>query len=281
MAWHEWPLIVFTVLAQTSVGAFLVLATMLLTKQLSTGAEARLHKAMFGLWAVMGLGFLASVMHLGSPLRAMNALNMLGSSWLSNEIASGSAFFALGGMFWLLSVLNKGSEAVRKALMVGAMVVGIVFMYAMTMVYMIDTVPTWYTNLTPAAFIVTMMVSGVALAQLLLAIANHDSQVAEKALPVIGLVSLFAVAIVVMQLSAYLGEIETSVTSALAVVPDYTSLQTTRLVLLSAGMALWLLPVIRRVQINVVPMLIAFVLILLSELIGRGVFYGMHLTAGV
>lgn len=281
MAWHEWPLIVFTVLAQTSVGAFLVLATMLLTKQLSTGAEARLHKAMFGLWAVMGLGFLASVMHLGSPLRAMNALNMLGSSWLSNEIASGSAFFALGGMFWLLSVLNKGSEAVRKALMVGAMVVGIVFIYAMTMVYMIDTVPTWYTNLTPAAFIVTMMVSGVALAQLLLAIANHDSQVAEKALPVIGLVSLFAVAIVVMQLSAYLGEIETSVTSALAVVPDYTSLQTTRLVLLSAGMALWLLPVIRRVQINVVPMLIAFVLILLSELIGRGVFYGMHLTAGV
>ncbi|HAS62504.1 MAG TPA: dimethylsulfoxide reductase [Vibrio sp.] len=281
MAWHEWPLIVFTVLAQTSVGAFLVLATMLLTKQLSSGAEERLHKAMFGLWAVMGLGFLASIMHLGSPLRAMNALNMVGSSWLSNEIASGSVFFALGGLFWLLSVLDKGSEAIRKGLMLGAMVVGVVFMYAMAMVYMIDTVPTWYTNLTPAAFVATMVVSGAALAQLLLAVAKHDSAGTNKALPIIGLVGLFAVAIIVMQLSAHLGAIETSVTAALAVVPDYTSLQTTRLVLLSAGIALWLLPLVRRTQMAVAPMLVAFVLIVGSELIGRGVFYGMHITAGM
>lgn len=281
MAWHEWPLIVFTVLAQTSVGAFLVLATMLLTKQLSTGAEERLHKAMFGLWAVMGLGFLASIMHLGSPLRAMNSLNMVGSSWLSNEIASGSVFFALGGLFWLLSVLDKGSEAIRKGLMLGAMVVGVVFMYAMAMVYMIDTVPTWYTSLTPAAFVATMVVSGAALAQLLLASAKHDSACAGKALPMIGLVGLFAVAIIVVQLSAHLGSIETSVTTALAVVPDYTSLQTTRLVLLSVGVALWLLPLVRRTSVTIAPMFIAFVMIVASELIGRGVFYGMHMTAGM
>ncbi|WP_194436159.1 DmsC/YnfH family molybdoenzyme membrane anchor subunit [Vibrio fluminensis] len=281
MAWHEWPLIVFTVLAQTSVGAFLVLATMLLTKQLSTGAEERLHKAMFGLWAVMGLGFLASIMHLGSPLRAMNALNMVGSSWLSNEIASGSVFFALGGLFWLLSVLDKGSEAIRKALMIGAMVVGVVFMYAMAMVYMIDTVPTWYTSLTPAAFVVTMLVSGTALAQLLLSVANHDNSAADKVLPVMGLIGLFAVAILVMQLTAHLGAIETSVAAALSVVPDYSSLQTTRLALLSAGIALWLLPVVRRTPITAAPMAIAFALIVVSELIGRGVFYGMHMTAGM
>ncbi len=165
--------------------------------------------------------------------------------------------------------------------MLGAMVVGVVFMYAMAMVYMIDTVPTWYTNLTPAAFVATMVVSGAALAQLLLAVAKHDSAGTNKALPIIGLVGLFAVAIIVMQLSAHLGAIETSVTAALAVVPDYTSLQTTRLVLLSAGIALWLLPLVRRTQMAVAPMLVAFVLIVGSELIGRGVFYGMHITAGM
>lgn len=45
----------------------------------------------------MGIGFLASVMHLGSPLRAFNSLNRIGASALSNEIASGALFFAVGG----------------------------------------------------------------------------------------------------------------------------------------------------------------------------------------
>ncbi len=38
----------------------------------------------------MGLGFLASIMHLGSPMRAFNSLNRVGASALSNEIAAGS-----------------------------------------------------------------------------------------------------------------------------------------------------------------------------------------------
>lgn len=40
----------------------------------------------------MGVGFIASVMHLGSPLRAFNSLNRIGASGLSNEIAAGSIF---------------------------------------------------------------------------------------------------------------------------------------------------------------------------------------------
>lgn len=70
-------------------------------------------------------------------------------------------------------------------------------------------------------------------------------------------------------------------TTALAIVPDYTSLQTTRLVLLSVGVALWLLPLVRRTSLTIAPMFIAFVMIVVSELIGRGVFYGMHMTAGM
>lgn len=58
-----------------------------------------------------GVGFAASMLHLGSPLRAMNALNRLGASPLSNEIATGSLFFALGGLYWLLAVLNRAGRA--------------------------------------------------------------------------------------------------------------------------------------------------------------------------
>lgn len=55
----------------------------------------------------MGLGFLASIMHLGSPMRAFNSLNRVGASALSNEIAAGSVFFAVGGIWWLVAVLGK------------------------------------------------------------------------------------------------------------------------------------------------------------------------------
>lgn len=54
------------------------------------------------LWVVMGLGFLASIMHLGSPMRAFNSLNRVGASGLSNEIAAGSIFSlsAVSGGWW-------------------------------------------------------------------------------------------------------------------------------------------------------------------------------------
>ncbi len=50
----------------------------------------------------MGLGFLASIMHLGSPMRAFNSLNRVGASGLSNEIAAGSIFSlsAVSGGWW-------------------------------------------------------------------------------------------------------------------------------------------------------------------------------------
>ena len=56
---------------------------------------------------LMGIGFIASTMHLGSPLRAFNSLNRVGASSLSNEIASGAIFFAVGGIGWLLLAVCK------------------------------------------------------------------------------------------------------------------------------------------------------------------------------
>ena len=54
MAWHEWPLILFTVLSQTAVGAFLVLGCVSLSGKLSSDEDTRLHRSMFFLWALMG-----------------------------------------------------------------------------------------------------------------------------------------------------------------------------------------------------------------------------------
>lgn len=88
--WHEWPLIIFTVLGQCVVGGFIVLALALIKGDLTREQQQRVVRSMFGLWVLMGVGFIASTLHLGSPMRAFNSLNRVGASSLSNEIASGA-----------------------------------------------------------------------------------------------------------------------------------------------------------------------------------------------
>ncbi len=104
--WHEWPLMIFTVFGQCVTGGFIVLALALLKGDLRAEAQQRVIACMFGLWVLMGIGFIASMLHLGSPMRAFNSLNRVGASALSNEIASGSIFFAVGGIGWLLAMLT-------------------------------------------------------------------------------------------------------------------------------------------------------------------------------
>ena len=281
MAWHEWPLILFTVLAQTAVGAYLLLGGVILKGNLCVGVNDRLHKAMFFLWVLMGLGFAASTMHLGSPMRAFNALNQVGSSWLSNEIFTGSVFFALGGGYWLLEILDKGNEALRKLLLAVGMLVGIAFMYSMIKLYLLDTVPTWNTVYTPIAFVMTMLTSGLIFGHLLLTGSQHKMATLDRILPFVGSLAVaISLTALVSQLIG-LGDIQTSVTTASELIPNMAQLQVIRVGLLLGALAVWFIPNLMNSRPGVPVMVLSFALVLLSELVGRGIFYGLHMTVGI
>lgn len=159
--WHEWPLMIFTVFGQCVAGGFIVLALALLKGNLNAEQQQRLVLSMFGLWVLMGIGFIASTLHLGSPMRAFNSLNRVGASSLSNEIASGAIFFAVGGLGWLLAALKKLPAGLRSLWLIVTMVLGVVFVWMMVRVYnTIDTVPTWYSVWTPMSFFLTMFIGG-------------------------------------------------------------------------------------------------------------------------
>lgn len=281
MAWHEWPLILFTVLAQTAVGAFLLLGAVILGNKLCVGVTDRLHKGMFFIWVLMGLGFMASTMHLGSPLRAFNALNQVGSSWLSNEIFTGSLFFALGGGYWLLEILDKGAQSLRKVLLLAAMTVGIVFMYSMIKVYLIDTVPTWNTVYTPLAFVLTTIISGLIFGHLILAGAQHKLARLDNALPLFGAIAVAVSLVAIISQMLSLGEIHSAVVSASELIPNLAQLQILRVGLLIGALAVWFIPRLMNSRPGVAIITLSFILVLCSELIGRGVFYGLHMTVGV
>ena len=277
--WHEWPLVLFTVLGQCVVGALIVSGLGWFAMKDDAAARQRLVRSMFFLWLVMGLGFLASIVHLGSPMRAFNSLNRIGASGLSNEIAAGSVFFAVGGIWWLVAVLGKMPPALGKLWLLLGMVLGIVFVWAMTRVYLIDTVPTWYTGYTTLAFFMTVLLSGPLFAALLLRASRVTfSGTVFASISVLAL--LVSVGVIVLQ-GMSLATIHSSVQQASALVPDYASLQVWRVVLLAAGLGCWICPLVRRKEPHVAGLLLGLLLVLGGEIIGRGLFYGLHMTVGM
>ncbi|EPQ9340502.1 DmsC/YnfH family molybdoenzyme membrane anchor subunit [Klebsiella pneumoniae] len=277
--WHEWPLVLFTVLGQCVVGATLISGLVWLELADQREARQRLVRSMFFIWLLMGIGFLASVMHLGSPLRAFNSLNRVGASALSNEIASGALFFAVGGFWWLLAVLEKMPAALGKIWLVITLLLGLLFVLAMTRVYQIDTVPTWYTGYTTSAFFLTILLSGPLFAALLLQMAKVD--VNGWFIAGLSVAALVIIAAVIVMQSTGLSTIHSSVQQAASLLPNYGRLQALRLILLALGLGCWLCPLIRRQPPRAVGLLAGLLLVLIAECIGRGLFYGLHMTVGM
>ncbi|MDK9740151.1 dimethyl sulfoxide reductase anchor subunit [Vibrio sp. D404a] len=281
MIFHEWSLIFFTVLAQTAVGGYLLIGARALVLGHDEEKLNSYKVPMFILWALMGLGFMFSTTHLGSPLRAFNAFNQLGSAWLSNEVFFGAAFFAVGGLQWLLSVVKKGGLAIQKALMVGAMVLGVIFMYAMINVYMINTVPTWDNIYTPLSFIMTMVVGGLLLSQLVIVFANDSRFTVDRNITMLAVIAVAISLLVTVGKLNLIGDIQTSVAKASELVDGLGSYVILQVALLMATLLIWILPMLNKAKVNPVNLGLALVLFLASELIGRGLFYSLHMTSGL
>ena len=161
---HELPLILFTVLAQMAVGAFVVLGVVQLVARARYGRNAVdqiTDPALYAIGPVLVFGLIASMTHLGTPMNAINTFRHLDSSWLSREIAFGVGFSGLGFLFAALQWLRWGSQTLRQVLALVTAVVGLGLVWVMSMVYAsLPTVPVWNTPATPAQFFLTTFLLG-------------------------------------------------------------------------------------------------------------------------
>jgi len=161
---REWALITFSILAQMSVGAFIVLGVVHYFSRRKAGeaqADELSDRALLAIFPVLGLGLLASLLHLGNPINAYKAVTNLGSSWLSREILFGVLFAVVGFGFALMQWRKIGSFTLRNLVAWIAALIGIALVYSMSMVYMIPTRPTWNLITTPLSFFVTTLLLGV------------------------------------------------------------------------------------------------------------------------
>ncbi|SMB30382.1 oxidoreductase, membrane subunit [Serratia proteamaculans] len=262
------------------VGAIIVMGIAVIGGNLNQQQDRAVHRSMFFLWLLMGIAFVASTLHLGLPLRAFNALNRVGASALSNEIAGGALFFAVGGFYWLLAVLGKMPAALGKVWLWVTMVLGIVFVYAMTRVYQIDTVPTWHNGYTTLNFFLTTLIGGPLLGVLLLRAAGLAVS-ARYSLATLSVVALLVSLGAVMMQGYELASINSSVQQASTLIPQYGQLMVGRLVLVVLGLGCWICPLLRRGNASVMGMVLGLILVIAGELVGRGVFYGLHMTVGM
>lgn len=169
---YEWPLLIFTFLAEVAVGAFigggcakaLGLAAKTEPKAEADGkatpaGKSPLFAAFFGCCTgVLAVGLLASMLHLGSLIGAPLALGNLGASWLSREILTG--ILTLAGMAVTAALAWKVSDAAATIAWVITVVVSFIFLVCAGSAYQMATIPYWNTLATPLGLIIGALVAG-------------------------------------------------------------------------------------------------------------------------
>jgi anaerobic dimethyl sulfoxide reductase subunit C (anchor subunit) len=279
----EWALILFTVLSQAAIGAFILL-TWFRERNKETAMDAAYRKGTVSLLAVTFVALIASVWHLGRPLLAITALGNLGSSWLSREIFFSGGFFVM----LLATVLLEKQPQVRRICAWLTALAGILAVLSMGAVYVRTMYVAWQGFNTFVAFLGTAALLGSVTAGGLLVTFGKGQESVARDLQALVWVALAAVVIEVAVLPLYLaslagGSAPAQATAAM-LAGKYAGALVVRWALALAGgmvplVLVWRKLAAGKVSVNLV--YTAFVCILAGELVGRFLFYATGVGIGI
>ena len=279
---HEWSLIAFTLLTQIAVGAFIA-GGMMERRMKSLNRESASVTSKRTLPAVIVLAVVAlitSFLHLGNPGNALHALNNIGSSWLSREILFVSLFTGGVIVFYLLLLWKKGTETLRKIVAYITALAGLMAVFSMAKVYMLETVPVWNTLFTPLQFFfTTFLLGGLAVLSY-----NKNYEVSTIIFPMKIMLVVVLASIVTWIASTYMlsGGGVAARASLDALLVKYGWLFYVRIVLLALSVILILYPIIRKALQNHTLLLAGcFTMLLVAEVIGRYLFYASYVRIGI
>lgn len=276
---YEIPLVVFTVFIQWAAGIVIamVLLEFLQPNFMETIGKTSLKKSMYIAFTVSVIGTIASVFHLGNPLKSYTSLLGSSHSWLSREIITVILFNALlllsTYIWWKMS--DKAS--IRKRIGTLTAVMGIITVIVSGMVYFSMTLhPAWNNWTTFANFLLTgLLLGALTVSYFALKGQSDENGVGENVTKVLGsYLGLIVVALVVTIGSSFMASGNTSETTAVAAVSVSSVLFWIRIIsslLVPATLIIYFV-VAKKVDIvNYVLMAACFVLI--GELSGRAMFY--------
>ncbi|HEU6437449.1 MAG TPA: DmsC/YnfH family molybdoenzyme membrane anchor subunit [Nitratidesulfovibrio sp.] len=288
---HEWSLVLFTVLVQMAAGAMLLAPVAALAclsgaspgNTAGSGACPRARRISRGVALVaapvMVASLLISLLHLGTPLNAPKTLLHLDTSWLSREILFTGLLALCAVLLAIAEGRGKGASPVLR--WAGALAAAACLL-SMTNVYMLRTVPAWNGPLTPLAFVAAALLLGagvVAVAALWPQADAKGGEVSRIGMAAPALAALVTLAALVVHALALLAAMPGHA------VPGGMGLATAHLVLLALGAGVLLAAALRARAADIPAALrlagLALALALAGELAGRVLFFGLYARMGL
>jgi len=278
---HEWPLLIFTLLTQASIGVVLFAA---LTSYWLRDAASHVRFQVVlpavlcaGVCGVLGL--MASFAHLGYPLNAINALRNVGRSWLTREIIFASLYLAILGIVMLQMLWVK---RVHTSLLLLTGCAGLVLVFCMGKIYLSTSVVTWMHPNNFALFFGSVAILGASLAMVLIAPRLNCVTGARRLLNVAVGVIVVAVAVRLLVQPLYLSFLAAQQTDAITFplqpLLAFDALATMRLItwcLMVAGAGLFTLT-LRYSDVVRGSLLSGAGLLVVAEIMARYTFYSIH-----
>lgn len=159
---NEWPLLIFTLLMQASIGLSVMLG--ICAKRLATTLGGNIPSSfllryLFIACVLAGVGLLSSITHLGVPLNAPNSLLNIFSSWLSREVVFTATYFTFLGLTFLWMWFKK---RLSYGLLGLAIIAGLCDVYAMGSIYRYTSMLVWMNDNTYLMFYGAMLTLGAA-----------------------------------------------------------------------------------------------------------------------
>ncbi|MBK9746348.1 MAG: dimethyl sulfoxide reductase anchor subunit [Chloroflexi bacterium] len=303
---REWALPVYTIMMQMSAGSMLalwVLYTVALRRYGPEIATKLTKNPLIVIVVTVITAMIGSHYHLSRPAFSLFAVLNFQSSWLSREVGFTVVFAGLAGLLLLVLLYRPNAVKGQLALGWGAVTMGVVTVYAMSRVYLLPTQIAWNSVATPIAFFCAMVLLGVIgmavvlLINLYLFTLNKDSdlvliravtrRVLTLACGVAILVALIELANYGFQIVDLYNQGSTAHASLYLLLGLYRALFVIRVGLLIAGVlalslvTLWQQRRSKPVVRFLASIYLTFLMVLISEVLGRFLFYAVHVRTGI
>lgn len=287
----ERSLVAFTILSQMAVGAFWTLVMLHTWVARQAGmviADELTTPALLAIGPVMALAMLASFFHLGTPINAWRAFANLRSSWLSREILFAVLFTGASILFAGLQWFEKGTPDARTVVAGVVALIGLALIVSMAIGYQLRTIPAWNTLNTPTLFSITaLLLGGLGVGVTLVLDSGAPPELLRTVLQWIALGTMMLLGVELAMTTVWIADLatdsEAAVSSLTKMAQGHRFIFRLRLALavlgmVSAGIALspwWQWPNAR------IAIILAFGLVLTSEVLGRLLFYEARVRHGV
>lgn len=288
----EWQLVFFTILIQMAVGVFVTWSlAAVFTPTLLPFIDASLYpSAVLGVTlSALMLGTFTAMIHLGRPLRVGFSIANFRSSWLSREAIFGSCFGLVAIILFVRRWFGQGYERLDEFLILLGIVSGLSLVLSISRLYMLRTVPAWNHWGTPATFFTTCLLLGVVITTavwfaLTLLDDAYTSNFLMSRLVIISTILIlllisFQLCIFGMGI-VYLNNQGGKAAASVQIL--WTNLRgalTWRWVTALGGIGILLVKLFIRLPPYFY--IISFALFLVSEILGRFLFYGLHQREGI